>query len=163
MTYHSASCVVAGEDVTIEDGKAVSEALLSAFGYQDFRFQPDEKRSKVLHAGLADRGLRKAPGARLGGGGDVWHVLSFGPRRVRHRRPRHEPRAWRRAARDDRVQCRRRAPLSVSPVLPAAYRPGNRTRRTPQEEPVTPEGKGPRARDCAGRGSECHGTGALLL
>jgi O-phosphoseryl-tRNA synthetase len=46
MTYHSASCIVAGEDVTIEDGKAVSEALLSAFGYTDFRFQPDEKRSK---------------------------------------------------------------------------------------------------------------------
>lgn len=46
MTYHSASCIVAGEDITIEDGKAVSEALLSAFGYTDFRFQPDEKRSK---------------------------------------------------------------------------------------------------------------------
>ncbi|MGA2104176.1 O-phosphoserine--tRNA ligase [Methanoregula sp.] len=46
MTYHSASCVVAGEDVTIEDGKAVSEALLSAFGFEDFRFQPDDKRSK---------------------------------------------------------------------------------------------------------------------
>ena len=46
MTYHSASCVIAGDDVTIEDGKAVSEALLSAFGYTDFRFQPDEKRSK---------------------------------------------------------------------------------------------------------------------
>jgi O-phosphoseryl-tRNA synthetase len=46
MTYHSASCVIVGEDVTIENGKAVSEALLSAFGYTDFRFQPDEKRSK---------------------------------------------------------------------------------------------------------------------
>ena len=46
MTYHSASCIVAGDDVTIEDGKAISEALLSAFGYTDFRFQPDEKRSK---------------------------------------------------------------------------------------------------------------------
>jgi len=46
MTYHSASCVVAGDDVTNEVGKAVSEALLSAFGYTDFRFQPDEKRSK---------------------------------------------------------------------------------------------------------------------
>jgi len=46
MTYHSASCIVAGEEVTLEDGKAVSEALLSAFGYTDFRFQPDEKRSK---------------------------------------------------------------------------------------------------------------------
>jgi O-phosphoseryl-tRNA synthetase len=46
MTYHSASCVVAGEDVTNDEGKAVSRALLSAFGYTDFRFQPDEKRSK---------------------------------------------------------------------------------------------------------------------
>lgn len=46
MTYHSASCIVAGDDVTIEEGKAVSEALLSSFGYTDFRFQPDEKRSK---------------------------------------------------------------------------------------------------------------------
>jgi O-phosphoseryl-tRNA synthetase len=46
MTYHSASCIVAGEDVNNEEGKAVSEALLSAFGYTDFRFQPDEKRSK---------------------------------------------------------------------------------------------------------------------
>jgi O-phosphoseryl-tRNA synthetase len=46
MTYHSASCVVAGEDVTNEEGKAVSEALLSAFGFTEFKFQPDEKRSK---------------------------------------------------------------------------------------------------------------------
>lgn len=46
MTYHSASCVVAGEDITIEEGKAVSEALLSSFGYTEFRFQPDDKRSK---------------------------------------------------------------------------------------------------------------------
>jgi O-phosphoseryl-tRNA synthetase len=46
MSYHSASCVVAGEDVTNEEGKAVSEALLSAFGYTDFRFRPDDKRSK---------------------------------------------------------------------------------------------------------------------
>jgi O-phosphoseryl-tRNA synthetase len=46
MTYHSASCIVAGEDVTNEEGKAISRALLSAFGYTDFRFQPDEKRSK---------------------------------------------------------------------------------------------------------------------
>ncbi|KAF5087085.1 MAG: O-phosphoserine--tRNA ligase [Methanoculleus horonobensis] len=46
MAYHSASCVVAGEDVTLEEGKAISEALLSAFGFTEFRFQPDEKRSK---------------------------------------------------------------------------------------------------------------------
>jgi O-phosphoseryl-tRNA synthetase len=46
MAYHSASCVVAGEDITNEEGKAVSEALLSAFGFTDFKFLPDEKRSK---------------------------------------------------------------------------------------------------------------------
>jgi len=46
MCYHSASCVIAGEDVTNEEGKAVARALLSAFGYKDFRFRPDEKRSK---------------------------------------------------------------------------------------------------------------------
>jgi O-phosphoseryl-tRNA synthetase len=51
MSYHSASCVVAGEDVTIDEGKAVSRALLSAFGYSDFRFKPDEKRSKYYMPG----------------------------------------------------------------------------------------------------------------
>ncbi len=45
-TYHSASCIVADEHVTIEEGKAVAEGLLSAFGFTEFRFQPDEKRSK---------------------------------------------------------------------------------------------------------------------
>ncbi len=51
MSYHSASCVVAGEEVTIDEGKAVSRALLSAFGYSDFRFVPDEKRSKYYMPG----------------------------------------------------------------------------------------------------------------
>jgi O-phosphoseryl-tRNA synthetase len=51
MTYHSASCVVADTEVTNEVGKAVSEALLSAFGFTDFRFQPDEKRSKYYMPG----------------------------------------------------------------------------------------------------------------
>ncbi|HJK56467.1 MAG TPA: O-phosphoserine--tRNA ligase, partial [Methanocorpusculum sp.] len=45
-TYHSASCIVAGEDVTVDEGKAVAEGLLSAFGFTEFRFQPDEKRSQ---------------------------------------------------------------------------------------------------------------------
>lgn len=51
MSYHSASCVVAGEEVTNEEGKAVSEALLSAFGFTDFTFKPDEKRSKYYMPG----------------------------------------------------------------------------------------------------------------
>lgn len=46
MSYHSASCIVAGEGATLEDGKAVVAALLSAFGFEDFEFRPDEKRSK---------------------------------------------------------------------------------------------------------------------
>ncbi|AXI25536.1 O-phosphoserine--tRNA ligase [Methanofervidicoccus sp. A16] len=46
MTYHSASCVVVGEDVSIDDGMAVAEGLLSQFGFSKFRFKPDEKKSK---------------------------------------------------------------------------------------------------------------------
>lgn len=45
-TYHSASCIVAGDDVTVDEGKAVAAGLLSVFGFTEFRFQPDEKRSK---------------------------------------------------------------------------------------------------------------------
>jgi O-phosphoseryl-tRNA synthetase len=51
MSYHSASCVVAGEDVSNDEGKAVSRALLSSFGFTDFRFRPDEKRSKYYMPG----------------------------------------------------------------------------------------------------------------
>ncbi|MHC1631014.1 MAG: O-phosphoserine--tRNA ligase [Methanotrichaceae archaeon] len=46
MTYHSASCVIMDEDVSAEDGKAVADGLLSQFGFEKFRFQPDDKRSK---------------------------------------------------------------------------------------------------------------------
>ncbi len=45
-TYHSASCVLVGENVTIDDGKVVAEGLLSQFGFTDFQFRPDEKKSK---------------------------------------------------------------------------------------------------------------------
>ena len=77
MAYHSASCVVAGEDVTLEEGKAVSEALLSAFGFTEFRFQPDEKRSKCSHAWNADGGLYAIPRS-VGGGRYVWPLLPVG-------------------------------------------------------------------------------------
>ncbi|MFQ6105701.1 MAG: O-phosphoserine--tRNA ligase [Candidatus Hydrothermarchaeaceae archaeon] len=50
-THHSASCVVAGEDTSIEDGKAVAEALLGQFGFKKFKFKPDEKRSKYYAPG----------------------------------------------------------------------------------------------------------------
>lgn len=51
MTYHSASCVIMDEDVSVDDGKAVAEGLLSQFGFEKFRFQPDDKRSKYYVPG----------------------------------------------------------------------------------------------------------------
>ncbi|MBP2133846.1 O-phosphoseryl-tRNA synthetase [Methanomicrobium sp. W14] len=46
MAYHSASCIIAGDDANVENGKAVAAGLLSAFGFTDFEFRPDDKRSK---------------------------------------------------------------------------------------------------------------------
>ena len=46
MSYHSASCVVVGEDVSVDDGKIVAEGLLAQFGFTKFKFKPDEKKSK---------------------------------------------------------------------------------------------------------------------
>lgn len=45
-SYFSASCVLVDEDVSVDDGKAVAEALLRQFGFEKFRFRKDEKRSK---------------------------------------------------------------------------------------------------------------------
>lgn len=44
--YRSASCVFADPDVTVEHGKAVAAGLLKPFGFSQFRFKPDDKRSK---------------------------------------------------------------------------------------------------------------------
>ncbi len=46
ITYHSASCVIAGEEVSVDDGKVIAEGLLSQFGFTKFQFRPDEKKSK---------------------------------------------------------------------------------------------------------------------
>jgi O-phosphoseryl-tRNA synthetase len=46
MAYYSASCVIMDENVSVEDGKAVASGLLSQFGFSNFIFRPDEKRSK---------------------------------------------------------------------------------------------------------------------
>lgn len=46
MAYYSASCVMMDENVSVEDGKAVAAGLLSQFGFSNFTFRPDEKRSK---------------------------------------------------------------------------------------------------------------------
>ncbi|MBP2143946.1 O-phosphoseryl-tRNA synthetase [Methanococcus voltae] len=46
MTYHSASCAIVGEDIDINDGKLIAESLLSQFGFTNFKFIPDDKKSK---------------------------------------------------------------------------------------------------------------------
>jgi len=44
--YHSASCVIMDPDVNVEHGKAVAAGLLKQFGFSQFEFRPDDKRSK---------------------------------------------------------------------------------------------------------------------
>jgi O-phosphoseryl-tRNA synthetase len=51
MSYHSASCVIMDEELSVEDGKAVADGLLSQFGFEKFQFRPDEKRSKYYTPG----------------------------------------------------------------------------------------------------------------
>ncbi len=51
MSYYSASCVIMDEDVSVEDGKAVADGLLSQFGFEKFQFRPDDKRSKYYTPG----------------------------------------------------------------------------------------------------------------
>ena len=51
MSYYSASCVIMDENVSVEDGKAVADGLLSQFGFEKFQFRPDEKRSKYYVPG----------------------------------------------------------------------------------------------------------------
>ena len=46
MTYHSASCVWADKELSLDVGMAVSESLLEYFGFEKFKFLPDEKKSK---------------------------------------------------------------------------------------------------------------------
>ena len=51
MSYYSASCVIMDEEVSVEDGKAVADGLLSQFGFEKFQFRPDDKRSKYYTPG----------------------------------------------------------------------------------------------------------------
>ncbi len=45
-TYHSASCVICDDEVSLDTGMATSEALLEFFGFSKFKFIPDDKKSK---------------------------------------------------------------------------------------------------------------------
>lgn len=51
MTYHSASCVVMDDEVSLDLGKGISESLLEYFGFEKFKFTPDEKKSKYYIEG----------------------------------------------------------------------------------------------------------------
>lgn len=51
MTYHSASCVVVDDAIPLDLGKAISESLLEHFGFEKFKFTPDEKKSKYYILG----------------------------------------------------------------------------------------------------------------
>lgn len=50
-TYFSASCVIVDEDISIDDGKALAEALLRQLGFNRLKFKEDEKRSKYYIPG----------------------------------------------------------------------------------------------------------------
>jgi O-phosphoseryl-tRNA synthetase len=50
-SHHSASCVLVDEEACVEDGKEVSRRLLEQFGFKDFKFKLDEKRSKYYAPG----------------------------------------------------------------------------------------------------------------
>lgn len=45
-SYHSASCIIADDKVSLDTGKAISVALLEYFGFSKFKFTPDAKKSK---------------------------------------------------------------------------------------------------------------------
>ena len=51
MTYHSASCVIMDDDIPLDLGKAISESLMEYFGFEKFKFIPDEKKSKYYILG----------------------------------------------------------------------------------------------------------------
>ena len=44
--YHSASCILCTEDVSVDDGKDIATGLLLQFGFNKIKFRMDEKRSK---------------------------------------------------------------------------------------------------------------------
>ncbi len=76
-TYFSASCVVVDENVTVDDGKAIAEALLSNFGFEKFKFRPDEKRSKYYIPGTQTEVFAYHPG--LKGTENEWvEIATFG-------------------------------------------------------------------------------------
>jgi O-phosphoseryl-tRNA synthetase len=73
MTYHSASCVWMDEEISLDTGMAVSESLLEYFGFEKFRFTPDEKKSKYYIPGTQTEVYGYHPGLK-----DWVEVATFG-------------------------------------------------------------------------------------
>ncbi|RMF91532.1 MAG: O-phosphoserine--tRNA ligase [Methanobacteriota archaeon] len=71
-TYYSASSVVMGEDVSLQDGEEIAKELLSGFGFRDFRFAPDEKRSKYYAPDTQTEVFGLSPG------GEWVEIATFG-------------------------------------------------------------------------------------
>lgn len=61
-SHHSASCVLVDEEACVEDGKEVSRQLLEKFGFKDFKFKLDEKRSKYYAPGTQTEVYGYRPG-----------------------------------------------------------------------------------------------------
>jgi len=57
MSYYSASCVIMDEDVSVEDGKAVADGLLSQFGFQKFQFRPMRSAANTTHPARRSRSM----------------------------------------------------------------------------------------------------------
>ncbi|NOZ77545.1 MAG: O-phosphoserine--tRNA ligase, partial [Euryarchaeota archaeon] len=62
-SHHSASCVICDEEVALGDGEAVARGLLKPFGFSDFKFRPDEKRSKYYAPGTQTEVYARHPRA----------------------------------------------------------------------------------------------------
>jgi phenylalanyl-tRNA synthetase alpha subunit len=150
MSYHSASCIIAGEDVTIEDGKAGSEALLSAFGFEDFQFRPDEKRSKYYIPDTQTEVYARHP--EIG-----WvEVATFGM---------YSPSALGEyGVGDDPVQIQRRSAAHPPAVLPPQpHRPRDRGGDRPPGGAADRRGAAARPGDRRDGDGERRGLGPLLL
>ncbi len=72
--YHSASCVLCNEEVSIDDGMEIATGLLSQFGFERLKFREDEKRSKYYIPGTQIEVFSLHPNPRIG-----WvEVATFG-------------------------------------------------------------------------------------
>jgi O-phosphoseryl-tRNA synthetase len=71
-SYFSASAVIIGNDVGLEDGEKIVKGLLKKFGFKDFKFLPDKKRSKYYAPDTQTEVFALSPG------GEWVEIATFG-------------------------------------------------------------------------------------